>query len=367
MTETNDAASKRVSWGWVAGCLILGAVGVSAAFFTEAHWGWVGTAPASFLQFGSAVFIAVVLFFVQRRFVREVRRETRALDERFEARTSELESRLDRLTDATAEAVAQRHLSQDATLARLSQEVSFETVTSALEEAKRLNAIDPFLFRVKATPALDGLRVEFSWVELEPSDRPAERVFRLELWSPDPETRAALSQQWLTWKPEQPAPAVGDAVVLALERAGLFRDSQTFDWGLTISELQRSLEVAIAARRADPGALRLQGRLIERVNDDWMLTDAGIECPSHSFLLSEDSFPSRPSFPARRQTLSDATAPDFQPSAPSWVSADTWAQLLRLGQLIYPIEPRSVIHDPGWRVRRRNWGSADGGARGAAS
>lgn len=364
MTKVEGTGGQRVSWAWVAGCLVLGAAGTGAAFITEAAWGWVGTAPAAFLQFGSTLFVAAVLFFVQRRFLREVRTEARALEQRLEARTSELESRLDQLTDATADAVTERHRSQDATLARLSDEVTFDTVTSALEESRALNAIDPFLFRVRASSRLDGLRVQFSWVDWENPDDSSEREFQLELSSPDPDTAAALSRRRVPWKPGQPAPAVGDAVVLMLEQEGLSRDRGLFDWGWTISALQRSLELAVAARRGDPEAPRLQGRLIELVNDEWMLTDAGIECPGRSFRLDEASFPAKRRLPA--PAGHPVGSPAFEPEIPTWVAADVWTQLLRLGRLIYPIEPRSVVHDPGWRGRRRSWGSADGGVRGTA-
>ncbi len=349
-----------MSWGWVTGCLVLGAAGTAAALLTEWAWRWVGIAPAAFLEYGAAFFLAAVLFFVQRRFLREVRSETRALEQRLEARTSELESRLDRLTDATADAVADRHRSQDATLNRLSDEVTFKTVTEALEEARRLNAVDPVLFRVQVSDRLDGLRAEFSWVTWESSDGSSSREFEVRLSSPDPETAAALERRKVTWKPDQPASAVGDAVVLMLQQEGLFQDPGIFDWGRTISALKRSLEVAIAARRGDPGAPRLRGRLIELVDDDWMLTDAGIECPERGFLLDEANFPEkrleRP--PGYKPSL-------FEPDTPSWVAADFWAQLLRLGRLIYPIEPRSIVADLGWRARRRSWGSADQGVRGA--
>lgn len=336
------------------------------AFITEAVWGWTGIAPATFLQFGSAFFIAAILFFVERRFLREARSETRALEQRLEARTSKLESRLDRLTDATAEAVKQRRSMQDANLARLTEDVSFDTVTSALAEARRLDATDPFLFRVKTSVRLDGLRAEFAWVDWESSDGTSQREFEIELASPDPETAAVLSRRRVTWMPDEPAPAVGNAVVLMLEREGLFKGPETFDWGFTIRELQKSLELAIGARRGDVGGVHLQGRLVELVDDDWMLTDAGIECPGRSFLLSQGAFPARPKFPPF--PLDDGPHPTaFDPPAPAWVSADMWGQLLGLARLIYPIEPRSTLHDPGWRwrgVTSATAGSGDGGVRG---
>ncbi len=359
MIERGGTDGQQVSWRWVVGCLLLGAAGTGAAFIAESVWGWVGTSPAALLEFGSALFIAAVLFFVQRRFLREVRGETRALEQRFDARTSELESRLDRLTESTAEAVGQRHSSQDDALAKLGDDVTFETVTSVLQEAERLNAIDPLLFRVRASPRLDGPRMRFSWLERSSS----KREFILKLSSPDPRVASALGRDSIIWRPHQPAPAVGDAVVLMLERAGMPHDPETFDWGLTIASLQRSLRVAIAARRGDPGAPRLQGRLIELVNDDWMLTDAGIECPTRSFLLDEARFPTKPKLPRSR---GQDTQPTLELDPPPWVAGDFWAQLLRLGQLIFPIEPRSVMQDLGWPGRRRHWDEIGGGVGGTA-
>lgn len=355
MTQRRDAGGQRVHWRWVLGCLLLGAAGTGAAFITEATWGWIGTAPAALLEFGSALFIAAVLFFVQRRFLREVRGEARALEQRLDARTSELESRLDRLSDATAEAVARRHAGQDAALARLGDAVTFETVTSALEEAEHFNAIDPLLFRVRASAHLAGLRARLSWSEFS-----SERKLILRLLSPDSEVASALSHRSIAWEPDQPAPAVGDALVLLLEQLGLPSDPEAFDWGRTIESLQVSLAVAIGARREDPGAPRLQGRLIELVNDEWMLTDAGIECPGRAFILDEARFPKKPKLPRRPGQNSTST---FEPDRPTWVSADYWENLVRLGQLIYPIEPRTVMQDVGWPGRRRRWG--DAGVQGA--
>lgn len=228
--------------------------------------------------------------------------------------------------------------------------MTFETVTSALEEAERVHAIDPVLFRVRASAHLAGLRARLFW-----SETSSERVLMLRVLSPDPEVASALALRSIAWQPDQPAPAVGDAVVLVLEQLGLPSDPETFDWGRTIESLQASLAVAIAARRRDPGAPRLQGRLIELVNDEWMLTDAGIECPGRAFILDEGSFPKRPKLPRRPGQISTST---FEPDRPTWVSADFWENVVRLGQLIYPIEPRTVMQDLGWPGRRRRWGDA---------
>jgi len=355
--------------------LLLSLCLVGAAFAVEARWGWVGVAPATFLQFGSTVSIGVVLYFLQHRFMREVRVENRALEGRFEARATELESRLDRLTDATARAVAARHESQDAAVARLDEDVSYESVTAALAEAARLNAVDPALFRVRASTDPGGLRVSLAWVEMA-SDTDTRSELRVELWSPDPATTAAVSRRWLAWPPDLSAAEVGDSIVLALEREGL-PAGQIFDWGHAMAELQRSLGLAISARRGDAAALRLQGRLVERVDDDWLLTDAGIECPARSFLLGEEEFPG-PVYPKGQlpplHALSGGPDPDnappFRPDPPQWVSAEVWDDLLSLGRHIYPIAPRSFMFDSGWRQRPRRSrpaGDADGGPRGAAS
>jgi len=113
------------------------------------------------------------------------------------------------------------------------------------------------------------------------SERGRSTELKVRLWSPDRDVTEAVELRRLAWAPEQSASEVGDTVVQTLERAGL-RAREMFEWGFAIAELQMSLALAVSTRRGDPGAVPLRGRLVERVTDDWYLTDAGIECPSRS-------------------------------------------------------------------------------------
>jgi hypothetical protein len=332
-TETSNQTSEEIRWAAVIVCVLLGSVLVGAAFVTEAALAWRGLTPAALLEFGAAFALAALLFFFQRNFVRTIRRETRAAERRFEERATAIESRLDQLADATAARIDARYSEQDEAVRRLADNVTFDTVTAALEEANELHALAHSTALIQAARDPDGLRISFAWgVRFENMKPPVEGLTIAaeldHLQSPRPVVE-------VTWTPYESAASVGARFTEDLQRAGLYEGPETFDWPFAIEQLQRTLRIAIAAKRASDPEWHLHGELLELVGDDWALTEAGIECPARGYVFSHDEFPDF----FERRTFQDGAfreREEFLPSPPSWVSEEEWHRLVRRGSRYFP-------------------------------
>jgi len=90
-----------------------------------------------------------------------------------------------------------------------------------------------------------------------------------------------------------------------------------------------------------------EGPLSELVDDDWVITEAGIECPARDFLYSEDNFPAHTQGPiggpearARREA--------WMPERPDWVDQATWRRLIERGKRSLPIQRGPYGMAPSW-------------------
>lgn len=101
----------------------------------------------------------------------------------------------------------------------------------------------------------------------------------------DKEVPVPDAQPSVTWTKDQPA----EEIAVKLEEVLRSANIPTSDFSLTcaIGRLRDSIRVAERARDAKGGSgKRLEGALVLLVNDDWVLTDSGIESISSDRLIS---------------------------------------------------------------------------------
>lgn len=346
MTANPDDAS--IHWGWVSVCAVAGVTLIVLAFVVESRWGWVGTAPSVLVELGAAVLLAGVLFVLEQRFTRRARQVTDArigaLEQRVTERTQSLERRLDEIQGATEERVQDRDVASDAVMDALGNKVSFHAVTNAIAEANKLRASARGRWTVEASPDPAGIRLTFSWGYHTRDDSVSKppNVPLLEVGA-ELDKRAG---EWGTpvvevvWDAAEPPDAVGARLIDELRRVGRWEGETTLDWGLALSNLQRTLRVAVGSRRRDPGAWHLGGALYELVGSDWAITEAGVESPPHAFLLPQNDFP---------EQMGRPQLDPFRPARPKFANATEWGIVIKRASDLFPRSMRSALFDPGWR------------------
>lgn len=366
MSSGGQSAGARIRWRWVVACLVSGVLLVGAAWLVEARWAWEGVTPSVLIELGMAFGLAGVLYLLEQIFegklLQATREEVRQAERRFQQTADEISSRLDDLQGEVDARVRQAASEQDRTISGLDTDVSFKTVTGVLAEANRLGAVHRGRVIVQASADPDGMSLIFFWgttrnhprgestphldIEVrDETDSPSPPQVRLVSGSdPGPSgsgvdrTVGGRPHIQVEWEPQQSAADVGQVLVENLQRNDMWRGEGTLDWGLAIRNLQRSVKVAIASRRRDPGEWHLGGTLIELVGDDWAITTAAVECPPRDYRLPESDFPQRTADRSRRpvEALGPNPLNTWQPERPDWADPDEWARVVRRAKRYFP-------------------------------
>jgi hypothetical protein len=342
---------ERINLRWVIGSWAAGVVLVVAAFLTEYFFSWKGAVVETLVGVGTALLLAGVLFFLDRRFVSVVeevatRVAETAADARVDARVHRMDARIDELGERLNQALEARSQRQDAAVQALDVP-TYQTVANALAEANKLGSIADGQIRVQGSRERGELALDFSWTR-QMADGRFSQPERTELkvkpyiYS-DERGRGGRPVIETIWGPKDSADQVGLDLRGQLERRGRWKSDSTLDWPMALKNLQASLDQAIRSRRRDSSGPMFHGALIERIGDEWALTDAGIECPGRGFLLPQSDFPD-PSYPRSQQD----PPPPFDPPRPEWVDPTLWQDLLADGRRFFPRREGPYLGVPTW-------------------
>lgn len=335
-SDEHGRQPERVRWSWVVGCLLGGAALNGLAFLVEAVWSWQGVAPSVLVNLGTAVALAGVLVVLERRFIGHVARASERaaqvaaerVETRLQARTDQLAARLDELQHEVLQRARGRAKEQDAKIAAMRDEVSFQTIADAMTTANSLVAIDEGQIIVQASHDPDGLALAFSWAEdLEFSNHR----------SPGPHLDITGPGVDLEWRRGESAADVGDRLILELQRAGTWDGEAMLDWGLALHHLQQALEIAIASRRRDPWKWHLHGSLIELVSATWAITTGGVELFGRGLMLAGQDFPQRIHPNLAKFAPEEAEhARTWFPEPPPAVTPDEWNRVIERAKRTLP-------------------------------
>jgi hypothetical protein len=328
---------------------------VAAAFVTEHYYSWKGAAVETLVSVGTAFLLAGVLFFLQRRFVAQVEEAVTktaesAAEARVEDRVRQVDARIDELGERINEALAARRQRQDAAVQALDAP-SYRTVATALAEANKLGALATGHIRVQGSRDRGELALDFSWGIDRGDGRFAQpQRTKLEVSAhiyADERGQGARPVIETTWEPNDSAEQVGLRLRELLELRGRWRGGGTLDWSMALRNLQKSLDVAIRSRRRDGNSWMVEGALFELVDDEWAITDAGLECPLRGFNLRESEFPDL----VRARSQQGPPAP-WRPVPPEWVDSQLWEQLLARARGYFPIRRGPMLSTPNWIALR---------------
>jgi len=318
-----DQNNGRLNWGWLISCCLAGAFLIGLALALQTVWLWAGIVPDALVEMGVATTFVGLAFLFERRFVRGITRAaTVAAEESFARQTQQMQTRIDELTATVQSRLGQDADAQDEIVAQLDYP-SHGRIMKALEEAANLHALPRGLVRVNAGTELGFLTLSFTrhW---ERGGYVLEVILR-----PEPRSKKQFSTMpTLRWQDSESAADVGHRIAVEIQRMGFLDDLRVFDWSEALSNLKKSIHVAIRSQRRDPGAWLLKGSLFELIEDDWAVTSAGLEHrPPPDLLIPAKEF-FQHHIPGRDTRSEDDVMESLRARRPDWCDPDRWGWLL---------------------------------------
>lgn len=276
----NRAVAAGATFGGVA--LIVGGLAI-AGFSSD-------SLSAVLINGGVALALFALLLLLERRLMsRAADVASSTAEATVERNTKDLRDRivkLENLDDAQVEARAQRRLAEERLVERLSTEVlTTDVVGSLLVEAYNDGLFaDDRTFRVRTSdradcqvlymlPMKDPTKVPILFFDFEPfldDDRP------MVLDSGTQMTVPAGGPTTCCFSITDDAGKMAGELEAALTKAN--KPTNGFSLQYALNQLVSSVQVMRRARAAESGSpLRMQGRLRLLINDEWGITDAGLE------------------------------------------------------------------------------------------
>jgi hypothetical protein len=321
---------------------IFGPVCISGLFLVGAALGmsiicdWAGIWIDFFLTFGATVLLGAVLYVIQGSFLSTVQEEADRVIENVETQAAALdqriqtqERRIDTLADEVDRNRAVRHAEEDEGLAAITDEMTHEAVYNALLQAVRKKAIST-AFQVPASPDLSQLHISMQPLIRAERGGGGDPVISLTPWMVGQPILAGL-----LWQPGQDVAALIERLERQLESAHL-TPATVFDPTVLFTNLRASLTLANHSLRGDLRR-RLQSPLVERINEEWALTEDVLESLNSDAFLSIKEFPSHVAYMA---SYSSGKSPEFDPPSPPGVEAKTWSLLVEIARATYMRHPR---------------------------
>ena len=344
---------RHIRW-WAIG--VVSAIGsvITALPFILAHWvdgdfgSWETLVSSALTNIGTAILLVAVVFLVERGLVgrvQEVARQqaTAIVDERTQELTEsnrDLSIRIDALQSQLEQSVADEDSERRARTDQLLTEVSFDTVTEALEQANDLRALAWGEIKVPASAESDGPRITVSW-RPHVSDP---RRMNLDDLMANGEPRLLLHYEassnggigipltesiWdASHSPVQALHALRDE----MRRRG-FGDEAKLVGDKLFQNLHAAITEALAARTGAENSWA-QGAMYEWLTDGWAVTERGLVSRDHG-IVESNAFPrsaSQKSF--ETDTHRDVDA--FTRPVPDGVDPDFWLYALNRAAAVHP-------------------------------
>ena len=255
-------------------------------------WLWEGTWEDVFIEVGAAAGVGGIVLLFKPRLMRQVdERATEAATTTAEAvttsRTEALEERLVRLESISDIQADEQHRQQEnaqQVVSAVHEAASFDTINRLLEEAAKLGLFkNGILVKTSTDPRQPLVHVSrYSYVE-----RPGEARQTTIYFTVIPLT-VVQTRQWfdgsagaaVAWNETDSTQDMIRKIIQAYVRLNLPSDKLSIE--SIFIQLRDSYRLMIAARGEPAGSRRrLNGRLIMRLNEEWVMTDAGLERTEH--------------------------------------------------------------------------------------
>jgi hypothetical protein len=323
---------KDVHWKAVIGLVIVGIAVCCFAFWVQAgllgiNWPFIfekdlGVVQSILTNLGTG-FMSAGLLLLLEPFIKKVVRQTAAeasqrATSTFDGRVQSLEEAFESISQHVEDTIERQHR----VVREASDEFTHENVMAVMDEALDYGAIADGQVAVQATDQLGEMVVTLACHE-QPLNRilsPEELGRRLRIMATTRDGRAVE-----TWHPEESFDEVVARILAQLSRANAWALASKIDWRKAMQRVLDSIGLALAAKNREHDAVALEGRLSEVIAEGWFITDQGLECPTHQFMLSGPAtFPMvRPSTYGAWGVKADL--PPVEGPRPDWADEDVWS------------------------------------------
>ena len=353
-----DHSGKSANVPWILGSGFIGAALIVVAFLLEYFYGWVGVSEGTFVGIGSSFLLAAALFFLERRFLKDVRQNVREAAEQtvaaeVTAQTGGLLSQVQEVQRKMDEFLQQEHSSRVAEV-RAMDNPTYGTVARAVAAANRVGGLDTGRIVVQGSESPTELGLEFSWGDSMADDRfgdPQRRELRIrgqvyaDMFGQG--TGGGQPSIEVVWNPGESFEDVGRRLAERLQSQQRWNGLTTLRWRQTLVNLQTALDWAIRSQWHGGDSDQLRGSLLDMIDSDWVLTSAGLESPRCGFFYPEENFPERKghaTFPAGEEPVEIPP-----PVKPEVVDDRLWNFILQRAGAVFPLRHGPFIRPPTWR------------------
>lgn len=286
-------ASESFNWGWVLGTVGVGGALIALGIVGDLEWDWEPVVTGTLTSVGATFLLAFVIFVMERRFTRTV---TRRVEESTRSivreETRALTNRLGDLEDDLKQRREETRTTQDQYIDAITEDISYETLSAALQEADRVGAIQDGL-TVSGSPVTPSTLTTFSWVtrQLTRGDGfvlDDGTVHHLNVRVVVQQYPGEIALPWYDrdWEQGEGAVEVAEALDERLRNDGRLTEAKTFDFVFAVRNLQAGLRLALDDQHAAPGGERLRGRLCEVLQNGWVVTTEGVQNVETGFAAS---------------------------------------------------------------------------------
>ena len=331
--EPDRKKREKTNWRLVLLTVLIGLALIGVGWYTDLVMQWPAIITGTFTSIGAAFLLAFVIFLMERRFTQRI---TSKVDESTRAIVAEnsqqLSIRLSDLEDRLRERRETTKRSQTDIIDAMIDDVSYDTVTAALQEATRVGAIRRRV-TVQASVVDQRLLVTFDWGSnsLGRPSRPWEddgtgdhlTVDVVLAKAPDEIGRPYVGVEWL---PGASLIDVATDLDESLRRGGHLAEAKALDLSSAIQTLHRALRLAVDDQHTASGEERIRGQLVEYLSGDWVITDNAIQNVRTGYVATAAELGFRPE-PYRQPGNSgiSMTPPAYEPTpTPEGIAPDAW-------------------------------------------
>ena len=270
---------------WVGIAILL--VGVVLILF---GWLWEGTWEDVFIEVGAAAGVGGIVLLFKPRLLRQVDQRaaeagTTAGETAAALRTEALEERVVRLEGVSglqADALTRQRAAAERLVNAVGDSPSFPNIFELLERASAQGLFMDRFF-VATSNELGRPLLEVSTDPIAPEDQLIPvgplvylRIFKLTLIEDEGERFLPAKGGQLIWRSEDSLLELADRLFDTCMRLNLPYDSLMLD--VSFASMMLDYHLMFNARQeAEDSANRLTGKLLYAINDEWVLTDAGLE------------------------------------------------------------------------------------------
>jgi len=326
--------TTRIRWWVVLACVAAGATLCFLAYVAESER-WTPPTADLFVNLGTAFFLAALLYFVERQFIKRVDEQVQDIntrvDVRLAAQDQEISSKLEDLEAALSERQQQRETKQDDSIAALEDELTYDRVRTALQRAQDVGGIAGDGLTVPCTHNAAGLASTFEFGLAQDLPAGQSRVEHEYLaisvdWSGD-----QLGIVYSEWMREESAAEAVDRLTVELQRRR-YPQIDELNWKIAFRNLLAALDVSVQFGRPNNARPSLSGAVSDFFDGELFVTTAGIESLTRGVLVARAKFPMVMTSRASGSS-SNVEWNSFNPANPGWVEETLWNAIVTRAKL----------------------------------